>query len=129
MNANVKLRRLKPSRHRNHRFARLQIDVKDFAASLAVKVAMFAHVRTEARRATAHFDLLDQPTFHQSIQAIIDRRHGNIRHITLGAQKDLLSRWMITVREQYIVNLLSLRRETQSTRREPFIQPLNLMFG
>ena len=61
---------------------------------------------------------------HQRIEAVIDRRVGNLRHRLLGADENLLGGRMVALVEQHVIDLLALRREAQAGRTQLFGQVL-----
>ena len=89
-----------------------------------MKMAVFVHVRAIARRTAIQSDLSRQTRFHERIEAIIDRRVGNVRHRFFGAHENFFRRRMIALVQKHIVNLLALRRETQAGRAQLFGQVL-----
>ena len=99
-----------------------QADVEDAFASVAIKMAMFLHVRAEPSGAAFEGDLAGQPALDQGIQAIIHRRHRYVRHLTLGANKHFLSGRMISLLQKHSINVLALGRKTKTARRQTFIQ-------
>ena len=60
--------------------------------------------------------------FDEGIQAIINRGHGDVRHLRFGADEDLLDGGMIALLEQNIVHMLPLRRETKAAGGEPLVE-------
>lgn len=93
-----------------------------------MKVAMLLHVRAKTRCPAVHRDLAGHPRAHQRIQAIINRRHRNLRHAPLGANENFLSRGMIALLHQDVIDLTALRREAKAARGEPFAQMLIRFF-
>jgi hypothetical protein len=104
-----------------HASFRGQIDIKNVVANGAVKMAMLGHIRAEAGGAPFEAYLTHDPAFHQSVQAIVDCGHRNIRQCLLGSQEYLLGGGMVPPLQQDLVNALSLRCETQAAFREPLI--------
>ena len=78
-----------------------------------MKMKMLPHVRAITHRHPIQVHLADQAAFHQRVQAIVNRGHGNLRHLLLGAKKDLLGGGMIALAQQDIVNMFALRSEAK----------------
>ena len=89
-----------------------------------MKMAVFVHVWTIARRATIQSNLPREAAFHERIEAIINGRVGNFRHRFFGAHENFFRRRMIALVAQHVINLLALRRETQAGRAQLFSQVL-----
>ncbi len=82
---------------------------------------MFGQKRV-APRSTVH--LPRQAAFHQRIEAVINRRVGNLRHLLFGADENFLGGRMIALLQQHVIDLLALRREAQTGRAQLFGQVL-----
>ena len=82
-------------------------------------MAMLMHVRAKARRAAVQRDLLGQAAFYQRVEAVVNRRVGNLRHLPLGADENLLGGRMIALLEQHVIDLLTLRREPEAAGVQP----------
>ena len=98
---------------------RQQIDIVSATAFVAIKVVMVQHVGAIAPGHAVQIDFPNQPAFHEGIEAIVNRGHGNLRHSPFRPHKDLLRRRMIAPLEQHIINVLALRRGPQAPRGEP----------
>ena len=107
---------------------RRQINVKDTVAPVAIKVAVLSHIRAKPGRPPLQGHLPGQPALHQRIQAIIDRRHGNLRYLPLRPDKHLFCRWMIPFAQQHSIDVLPLRGKTKTAPREPFAQPASAFY-
>src|SRR5690348_6852341 len=81
-------------------------------------MTVLAHVRAKTGRAAVHIHLPRHAGAHEGIEAIIDRRHGNIRHLAFGADENFLGGGMIPFLDQDIVDVLALRREPKAARGE-----------
>ena len=95
-----------------------QVNIEHFGAVVAIKVAMLAHVRAKTRGAAVDIHLTSHAGLNQGVQAVVNRGHGNIRHLALGADKDFLSRRMIPLFNEHIVDVLALRGEPKPARGE-----------
>src|SRR5271169_1557306 len=89
-----------------------QIHVKNRSAGIAMKMTMLVHVRAITRRAALQRDLPGQAAFSECIEAVIGRGVGNLRHLPLGTNEDLLGGRMIALVQQHGIDLLALRRQT-----------------
>ena len=107
---------------------RRQINVKYLVALIAIKVAMFRHIRTKVCGAPVQRYLPDQSTSHQRIEAIINCRHRDLRHLALGPHKDSIGSRMIALMQQNRVHVLALRREAKAAGRQPLVQTFTLQF-
>jgi hypothetical protein len=87
-------------------------------------MAMLLHVGAKPRGAALNLDLAQETAFYEGVQAIINRRMGNIGHLPLGADKDLLGGGMIALLQQNVIDLLALRRQSQATGAQPFGETL-----
>tara|TARA_A100001037_G_scaffold284181_1_gene290369 strand:- start:1751 stop:1969 length:219 start_codon:yes stop_codon:yes gene_type:complete len=67
----------------------------DPTALLTVKMAMVLHIATEAGGGPIDIDLLDQTASHEGIQRVVNRRHGDLRHLRLRPQIDFVCGGMI----------------------------------
>ena len=81
---------------------------------------MLFHVRAIPHRKTVDIDLLDEPAFHERVEAIINRGHGNVRHALLGPHEDLLCGGVVAFLEHDAVNVLTLGGGTKPPAGEPF---------
>ena len=88
-----------------------QFDVKHARATIAIKMAMLAHIRAKMRRAPIQRDLPHQAALYQRIQTVIDRGHRDVRHPALGPDEHFLGSRMIALLQQHVINLLPLARE------------------
>ena len=66
-------------------------------ARIAVKVAMLLHVRAKTRRPAVDVHLPRHTALHQRVEAVVNRRHGNIGHLAFGADENFLGRRMIAL--------------------------------
>src|ERR1022692_1629901 len=122
MNCNVIPFRPIASRQREPGLCR-QINVKHTIASIAIKVAVLPHIRAKPGRTPLQGHLSRHPALHQGIQAIIDCRHRNLRHVPLRPYKHLFRRRVIAFAQQHSIDMLPLRGKTKTAPREPFAQP------
>jgi hypothetical protein len=104
------------------------INIEHLFAGIAIKVAMLPHIRAKPRRAPVHRHLPRATRAYQRIQAIINRRHRNLRHPPLGANKNFFRRRMIPLLDQHAIDMLPLRREAKAARRELLAQMLIRFF-
>ena len=105
-----------------------QIDIENLFAMVAIKVAVLAHVWAKSGRATLQGNLPDDTAFDQGVEAIVNRRHGNVGHGGLGADKDLLGGGMIALVQQDVVDLLALGGESEAPGGEAFVQGITHFF-
>lgn len=91
-----------------------ELDVGDVAAIRAVEVTMLTEVCAESCRLPIDVDSLHQTIAHHRLEAIVDRGQGDRGHLLLGSDKDLCGRGMIPLAHQHLVDLTTLRRETES---------------
>ena len=117
------MERLESPRHWNFRPGARQIDIVNTAAAIAVEVAMLVHVRAEAHGAAVQVHLLGQSGGHQGVEAVINRRHRNVRHPIFGSHEDLFRGRMIPSGQQHVINVLPLCREPKAPRRQSFGKP------
>ena len=87
---------------------------------------MFGQNRV-APRSSVH--LPGQTAFYQRVEAVVNRRVGNLRHRAFGADEDLLGGRMIALLEQHVIDLLPLRREPETARVQPLAQTVILIFS
>ena len=129
MNCDIVMFRLEPFGQLDARlwFGR-QIHVVNRVARVAIKMAVLVHVRAKPRRAAVQRDLPGQPAFYQRVEAIVNRRMGNLRHRALGADEDLLGGRMIALLEQHVIDLLPLRCEPEAAGVQPLGQPAIQIF-
>ena len=92
-----------------------------------MKMAVFVHVRTETRRAAIQCHLPREARLYQRIKTVVNGRVGNFRHRFFGADKNFLGGRMIALVQQHIIDLLALRRETQTGRAQLFSQVLSVV--
>src|ERR1043166_2752884 len=118
-NGQVHLHGLEPSWHRHLRPLPGQVNVVNRPAGLAVKVAMLMHVGTKTRGAPVQVYLLHQAAPHQCVQAVVDRRHRNVRHHVLGPQEDLLRRRMIPLLQQHVIHPTAEQARSEEHASEP----------
>jgi hypothetical protein len=102
----------------------LQRHIKNLAAGIAGIMAMILHVRAKARRAPLKLDLTDQAALDEGVEAIINRRVRDFRHLLFGADEDFFGRRVIPLVQDHVINLLALRRETKTARAQLFSQVL-----
>ena len=76
------------------------------------------HVWAKARRAPIERHLPHQAGFDQRVQAVIDRRVRNFRHLLFRSDEYLVRRGMSALVQQHVINLLPLGRETKTVGRE-----------
>jgi hypothetical protein len=101
-----------------------EVHVKHRLARITMKMAVFVHVRAITRRAAIQRDLPGETTFHERVEAIIDRGVGDFRHLPLGADENLLGGRMIALMQQHVIDLLALRRQAQAGGTQLFGQVL-----
>src|SRR5262245_1894052 len=87
----------------------MQFHIKNALTTITVKVAMLAHIRTEARRPPLDRYLPRQAALHQRIQTIINGGHRNLRHLPLGPNENFLGCRVITLLQKHRINVLALR--------------------
>ena len=80
---------------------------------------MLVHVRAETRRTAFELNLADEAAFYKRIETVINRRVGNLRHLSLGADENLLGGRVIALVEQHVIDLLPLRREPETAGVQP----------
>src|ERR1035437_7916908 len=85
-------------------------------------MTMLLHVRAKARRAAFELDLAHEAALYQRVEAVINRGHGNVGHGLFGPDENLLRRWMVALLQQHVIDLLPLRRETETARAQPLGQ-------
>jgi hypothetical protein len=86
-------------------------------------MAVLPHIRAKPGRTPFQRHLPRQPALYQRVQAIIDRRHRNVRHVPLRPDKHLLRRRVIAFPQEHSIDMLSLRGKSKTSPREPFVQP------
>lgn len=101
---------------------RRQIDIKNRLTLLAIKMAMFPHVRAKPGGASFDCHLPGQPALNQRLQAIIHRRHRNIRHFPLGSDKNFLGGRVVALGQEHGIYALALGRKTKTARGQPFAE-------
>lgn len=99
-----------------------EVDVKNTAAFIAVKMAVLLHVGAVAGGGAVEVDVADEAALDQGVEAIVNCGHGDVRHALFGAQEDVLHPGMIALLEEHVVHVLPLRRETEAAIGEPLIQ-------
>jgi hypothetical protein len=87
-----------------------------------MKMAVLVHVRAKTSRAAIQRDLPSEPGFYQSVEAVVNRRVRNLRHLSFGADENFLGGRVVALLEQHVINLLALRREAEAARAQPFDQ-------
>ena len=92
-----------------------EFDIGDVAALRAVEVTMLPEIRAESGRLPIDVDGLHQTIAHHRLEAVIDGGQGDRRHPRLGTNEDLRSRGVIPLRHQHLVNLTTLRGESEPT--------------
>ena len=92
-------------------------------------MAMLLHVRAEPRRAAFELHLTDEAALHERIEAVINRRVGNLRHRLFCADENFLRRRMIALVHDHVVDMLALRREAEAARAQPFGQVMPCFAG
>ena len=120
VNGDFKTFRLEPARQRQR--LRRQIQIENRLAFAAMKMAVLVHIRTKPRRASVNRHLPRQTRFHQRIEAVVNRRVRNFRHRFFRADENFFRRRMIALRQQHVINLLTLRRQAQTRRAQLFRQ-------
>ena len=103
--------------------------VKDGAAAVAVIVAMLFHVRAIPCRAALQLHRANHAAGHQRVQAVVNRRQGNLRQRPPGAPENLFRRRMIQLLRQHVEHGPALRREAQTPRVQPLAQPVMRFAG
>jgi len=101
---------------------RRQVHIKHRVARIAIKMAMFAHVRAEPGGAAVELHLAHQAALYQGIEAVVNRGHGNIRCPAFDADEDLLGGGVVALLQQHVIDVLALGREPEPTRRQAFAQ-------
>ena len=101
---------------------RRQVHIKHRVARIAIKMAMFAHVRAEPGGAAVELHLAHQAALYQGIEAVVNRGHGNIRCPAFDADEDLLGGGVVALLQQHAVNVLALRRKAETARAQPLGQ-------
>jgi hypothetical protein len=66
--------------------------------------------------------MADEAGLDQGIQAIIDRGHGDVRHVGLGADEDIFHRGVIALLQEDIINVLALRREPKAAGGQSLVE-------
>ena len=99
-----------------------QRHIEHRAALVTVIMAMLLHVWAITCRTALELHLAHEAAFHQRIEAIINRGHGNIRHGLFGPDENLLRCRVIALLDQHVINMLSLGREAKTARAQPFSQ-------
>jgi len=99
-----------------------QIDIKHSRANVAIKMAVFLHIRAEMGRSPIQRDLPHQAAFDQGIQAVIHSGHRDFRHVAFSPDKYLLGGRMVAFAQQDRVHVLALRGETKTARRQSLVQ-------
>jgi hypothetical protein len=99
-----------------------QVQVEHPAAICAMKMPVLVHVRTEPYRSPLHLNLTRDPGLNQRIQAVVNRRHGDVGHRLLGAEKDFLRRRMVAFFLEHVIDALTLLGETKTGGRQLFAQ-------
>ena len=105
-----------------------EIHVKNPAALIAIKMAMLPHVRAIARRRAFQVYMPHEAALHQRIQAIINRRVRDLRHLPFRPHKNFVRRGMIALVQQHVIDLLPLRGETKTARRQATIEIFTGLF-
>ena len=93
------------------------------SAVVAIKMKMLLHIRAITHRDPVQIYLAHQPAFHQGVEAVINRRHRNVRHPIFGSHEDLFRGRMIPSGQQHVINVLPLCREPKAPRRQSFGKP------
>jgi hypothetical protein len=111
----VAVKCLEPGWHPIHHSGRKagKINIHNGAADVAAKMAVFFHVRAETCCAPVDVHQPDQPALYQRIQAVINRGHGDVRHLLLGSDEDFFCSRVVTLFEQHLVNVLALGCESK----------------
>ena len=91
-----------------------ELDIGDMAAIRAVEVTMLTEVRAESCRLAIDVDGLHQTIAHHRLEAVVDGGQGDGWHLLLGSDEDLCGRGMIPLSHQHLVDLTTLRRESES---------------
>ena len=90
-------------------------------AAVTIKMTVLLHIRTKPRRPAIHRHLPRQAGTHQCVQAVVNRGHGNLRHLTFGANKNFFSSRMIALGDQNVIHLLTLRCEPEAAGAQSFV--------
>lgn len=122
MDGNVVACDLKTIRQLQARSASLsgKINIENVAALIAVKMAMFAHVRAIPHCRAIQIDLIDQVALDEEIEAIINSRHRDLRHGLFRPHENLLGSRVIALVEQHAIDLLALRRKAKAPCSQSF---------
>lgn len=121
MNSDIKALGAKPARQRQPTVGR-QRNVIHTRALVAIKMAMFLHVRAKTGGAALDGHLAGQAAANQRIQAIINGGHRDFRHRTFGADKNFFGGRVIAFLQQHSIDMLALRRKTKTARCQPLGQ-------
>ena len=79
---------------------------------------MLAHVRAKTGGSAVDVHLARHAALDEGIEAIVDRGHGDIRHLMLGADENFLGGRMIPLLDEHIIHVLALRGEPKAARGE-----------
>jgi len=99
-----------------------QIHIEHGIATVAVKMAVLAHIGAEPGGAAVELHLAHEAALDEGVEAIIDGGHGDVRHAALGADEDLLRRGVVAFLQQHLIDVLALGRGAQPPCAEPFGQ-------
>ena len=90
---------------------------------------MLLHVRAKPRCASFKLDLPDEAALHERIKAIVNRRVRNLRHRPFRADENFLRRGMVAFLDDHVIDVLALRRETETARAQPLGQVMLCFAG
>ena len=92
-----------------------EVNIDNFAAFTAVKVRVLGQIRAVAGRFALEIDLANEFCFGQCLEAIVDRRERNCRHILFCADVNLFRGGMIPFLQEERINVLTLFCRTLPT--------------
>jgi hypothetical protein len=124
MNGNVVMANFKSAWHLDFCPDRVwrNLNIKHCPAEVAHKMTVILHVRTEPRRAAVQIDQPNQTRLYQRIQAVVNCRHRDVRHLLLGPDEDLFGGGMVPVLQEHPVHVLSMWGKPKPTVRQPLVQ-------
>lgn len=99
-----------------------KIHVVDSAAVIANEMRVIFHVGTISGGPPINIDLAHKVALDQRIQAVINRRHRDVRVRLFGPHEYFLGGGMILFLEQGIVDMLALNGKAQAAGGQAFVQ-------
>lgn len=94
------------------------IDIEQLPALITTKMIMLAHIGTVPRGAFRKIDGFDESALYQSIEAIINRCHGDVWMFRLGSDEDFFGRRMIQLLQKHAIDVLALGRKSKTAVRQ-----------